>query len=308
MVKKIILCLTLMLALALTPQISLAVPTTKEVSKKTTLTRKPSKSSKSCQASKSSHRSKRSYASSHRRHRSYSREDNDDEDTGNSYSGLEDFTPTYYKPYKSARNYEPTPAYSSAPYKAGVVETKPLMKVIPQRDGRFLIEPLGPKPKVGPNSKLDKEKDVASGDRGYNKYEPWDFRDLVLSMAKGYYGTPYCMGATLDRSNATDCSGFVQYIYKGFKINLPRSSSEQAQVGQSVITNTLDYSKLLPGDLLFFSRSGHSVGHAGIYLGEGKMIHASSYRTGVTITDLRQGNYDNRFVVAKRVFEVSYLK
>jgi cell wall-associated NlpC family hydrolase len=183
------------------------------------------------------------------------------------------------------------------------------MKVIPQRDGRFLIEPLGPKPKVGPNSKLDqsKESDVASGGRGYNLYEHWDFRDLVLTMAKGYYGTPYCMGATLDHGNATDCSGFVQYIYKGFKINLPRSSAEQAQVGQSV-THTLDYSKLLPGDLLFFSRGGHSVGHAGIYLGEGKMIHASTYRTGVIITDLREGNYDNRFVVAKRVFTVSYLQ
>jgi hypothetical protein len=293
-----------MFALALAPQITFAVPT-KAVEKKTTLSRKPSKSSKSCQVSKSSQRSKkRSYSSSRRRHRSYSRDN--DEDTGNSYGDLEDFTPTYYKPYKSARNYDSTPTYSSTPYKAGVVETKPLMKVIPQRDGRFLLEPLGPKSKVGPNSKLDKEKDVASGGRGYNLYEPWNFRDLVLSMAKTFQGTPYCMGATLDRSNATDCSGFVQYIYKGFKINLPRSSSEQAEVGQSV-THTLDYSKLLPGDVLFFSRAGHSVGHAGIYIGEGKMIHASTYRTGVIITDLRQGNYDHRFVVAKRVFTVAYL-
>jgi hypothetical protein len=321
MIKKIILCLTLIVALALAPQTSLAVPTTKTANKKTTLTRKPSKSSKSSQASKSSHRSKKSYASSHRRHRSsrsYSRDDGDDSENYSDlenftpkyykpYSDAEKFTPKYYKPYKSARNYEPTPTYDSTPVRAGVVDSKPLMKVIPQRDGRFLIEPLRPKPKVGPNSKLDKEKEVASGGRGYNLYEPWDFRDLVLTMAKGYYGTPYCMGATLDRSNATDCSGFVQYIYKGFKINLPRSSAEQAEVGQSV-THTLDYSKLLPGDLLFFSRSGHHVGHAGIYLGEGKMIHASTYRTGVTITNLREGNYDNRFVVAKRVFTVAYLK
>ena len=316
MIPKIILCLTLMLALALAPQVSFAVPT-KGVNKKTTLTKKPKKSSKSSQASKSSHHSssKKSYASSHRKHRtrrsyrSYSRDENDDEGSSSRYGDLDDFVPKYYKPYKSARNYEATPTYSSTPYRAGIVDSKPLMKVIPQRDGRFLIEPLKPKPKTGPNSKLDKEKknEVASGGRGYNLYEPWDFRDLVLTMAKGYYGTPYCMGATLDRSNATDCSGFVQYIYKGFKINLPRSSREQAQVGKSV-THSLDYSKLLPGDLLFFSRGGHSVGHAGIYLGEGKMIHASTYRTGVTITDLREGNYNNRFVVAKRVFEVSYLK
>jgi cell wall-associated NlpC family hydrolase len=88
---------------------------------------------------------------------------------------------------------------------------------------------------------------------------------------------------------------------------MPRSSREQAEVGQTV-TSTMDFSKLVPGDLLFFSRGGHSVGHAGIYIGEGKMIHASTYRTGVIITDLREGGYQNRFVVAKRVFEVAYLK
>jgi cell wall-associated NlpC family hydrolase len=182
------------------------------------------------------------------------------------------------------------------------------MKVTPQRDGRFLLEPLGPKPKVGPNSKADEQKnDVATGGKGYNRYEPWNFRDLVLSMAKGYQGTPYSMGASLEYGNSTDCSGFVQYIYKGFKINMPRSSCEQAEVGQTV-TRTLDYSKLVPGDILFFSRAGHSVGHTGIYIGEGKMIHASTYRTGVIVTNLREGNYDNRFVVAKRVFEVAYLK
>jgi cell wall-associated NlpC family hydrolase len=181
------------------------------------------------------------------------------------------------------------------------------MKVTPQRDGKFLLEPLAPKPKVGPTSRLEEKNNVAPGGRGYNLYEPWNFRDLVLSMAKGYQGTPYSMGASLEYGNSTDCSGFVQYIYKGFQINMPRSSSEQSQVGQTV-TRNLDYSKLVPGDILFFSRGGHSVGHTGIYLGEGKMIHASTYRTGVIITDLRQGSYDHRFVVAKRVFEVSYLK
>jgi hypothetical protein len=311
MVKKIILCLFLIFTLALAPETSLAVPT-KGVNnnKKTSLTRKSSKtskSSKSSQASKSSRsasKEKKSYSSSRRRHRSYSRQDNDD---NGSYGDLEDFTPTYYKPYKSARSYDSSPSYSSTPYKAGVVETKPLMKVIPQRDGRFLLEPLGPKPKTGPNSKLDQKENVASGGRGYNLYEPWNFRDLVLSMAKGYCGTPYRMGGSLEYGNSTDCSGFVQYIYKGFKIDLPRSSREQAQVGK-VVSHTMDFSKLVPGDLLFFSRGGHSVGHAGIYLGEGKMIHASTYRTGVIITDLREGGYQNRFVVAKRVFEVSYLK
>jgi hypothetical protein len=318
MVSKIILCLALLLALALAPQTSLAVPT-KGVDKKTSSAKK---STKTCHVSKSSSHSsskeKRSYSSSRRRHRSYSRDDDEDyaDDSSSRSRSSEDyadddFVPTYYKPYKSASksvsSYDPTPTYNATPTRAGIIDSKPLMKVTPQRDGRFLLEPLGPKPKVGPNSKADEKKDVASGGKGYNRYEPWNFRDLVLGMAKGYQGTPYCMGGSLEYGNSTDCSGFVQYIYKGFKINMPRSSSEQSEVGQTV-THALDYSKLLPGDILFFSRAGHSVGHTGIYLGDGKMIHASSYRTGVIITDLREGNYDNRFVVAKRVFEVAYLK
>ena len=121
----------------------------------------------------------------------------------------------------------------------------------------------------------------------YNRFEPWDFSDLILAQAESYKHAPYARGASLQTGSATDCSGFVQFIYHGFKIDLPRSSAEQAQVGKTV-TREMDFSKLLPGDLLFFCRGGHHVGHAGIYLGDGKMIHASSPRTGVTVTDLRQ--------------------
>jgi|UniRef100_A0A7C3WTI4 cell wall-associated NlpC family hydrolase len=189
----------------------------------------------------------------------------------------------------------------------GVGETPPLMRVIPQRDGRFLLEPLkAPKDLrlTGPTSKLEEKPAPAS--RGYNKFEPWNFQDLILTRAKAYCGAPYARGASLAHSSATDCSGFVQYIYEGFKINLPRSSSEQAQVGR-VVTHNMDFSKLVPGDLLFFRRGGRHVGHAGIYLGEGKMIHASSSRSGgVVITDLREPYYQNTFVVAKRIFEVKY--
>ena len=188
-----------------------------------------------------------------------------------------------------------------------VAETPPLMKVIPQRDGCFLLEPLTPKkkktPKVTQPAREKHDNDRISSN--YNTFEPWNFSDLVLSMAQAYRHAPYARGASLETSSATDCSGFVQFIYHGFKINLPRSSSEQAQVGK-VVTRRMDFSKLLPGDLLFFRRGGRHVGHAGIYLGEGKMIHASTYRTGVTVTDLRKAYYQNTFVVAKRVFVVKY--
>jgi hypothetical protein len=190
-------------------------------------------------------------------------------------------------------------------------ETPPLMKVVPQRDGKFLLEPMGPKKNPAPLTKPSSKPEVGSdrvvppSETRYNRFEPWNFSDLVLTQAKYYQDTPYARGGSLARGYATDCSGFVQYIYHGFKIDLPRSSAEQAQVGR-VVTHQMDFSKLLPGDLLFFRRGGRGVGHAGIYLGEGKMIHASNHRNGVTITDLRQPYYEGTFVVAKRVFEVQY--
>jgi cell wall-associated NlpC family hydrolase len=194
--------------------------------------------------------------------------------------------------------------------RASVSETPPLMKVIPQRDGRFLLEPLSPKKPGGsqsaPASPLTTGKDSSPPPtREYNLFEPWNFSDLVLTQARYYRDTPYARGSSLRTGYATDCSGFVQYVYQGFKIDLPRSSAEQAQVGK-VVTHNMDFSKLLPGDLLFFSRGGRHIGHAGIYLGEGKMIHASNHRNGVTVTDLRQPYYEGTFVVAKRVFEVKY--
>jgi hypothetical protein len=267
MVNRFIWSAAITLALTLTPSLVFATPT-KSVKKRSSKTVRLAKKSKSRKTYKHSSR---------RHHHHYS---NDVVESS--------MVPSYHRGY--------------------VAETPPLMKVIPQRDGNFLLEPLTPKktlttPYSEPYKKSDDDR-ISSEVRKYNTFEPWDFRDLVLAMAKAYRHAPYARGCSLETSSATDCSGFVQFIFHGFKINLPRSSAEQAQVGK-VVTRRMDFSKLLPGDLLFFRRGGH-VGHAGIYLGEGKMIHASNPRTGVTITDLREPYYQNTFVVAKRVFVVKY--
>jgi cell wall-associated NlpC family hydrolase len=197
----------------------------------------------------------------------------------------------------------------SSSERRAVSETPPLMKVTPQRDGKFVLEPLTPKKPQGspitqPSKQEAKDDRVSSAPPKYNTSEPWNFSELILSRANSYKHAPYARGASLENGSATDCSGFVQFIYHGFKIDLPRSSAEQAQVGK-VVTREMDFSKMLPGDLLFFRRGG-PVGHAGIYLGEGKMIHASNHRYGVIVTDLRQPYYQGTFEVAKRVFEVKY--
>ena len=132
--------------------------------------------------------------------------------------------------------------------------------------------------------------------------EPASLRDRTLTQARDYLGASYRRGGSLQTSHSTDCSGFVQFIYKKANIDLPRSSSEQARVGAPV-TRHLDFAMMRPGDLLFFRRGGRHIGHVGIYLGDGKMIHASGRRLGVIITDLHQSSYEGAFVVAKRLFE-----
>ena len=126
--------------------------------------------------------------------------------------------------------------------------------------------------------------------------------DRTLTQARDYLGAPYRRGSSLQTSHSSDCSGFVQFIYKKADIDLPRSSSEQARVGALVARN-LDFAMMRPGDLLFFRRGGRHIGHVGIYLGDGKMIHASGRRLGVIITDLHQSSYEGAFVMAKRPSE-----
>jgi len=274
MVNRILWSAAITLALTLSPNLAFSTPT-KTVKKKSSKSQpkiaKKSKSSKS--------------TSSYKTHRRATRR-------------------TYQEPDVVESSMVP-----SYPERRTVTDTAPLIKVTPQRDGRFLLEPLTPKktlntPLTKPPRQEDKNDRVSSSPPQYNTSEPWNFSELILSQANAYKHAPYARGASLATSSATDCSGFVQFIYHGFKIDLPRSSAEQAQVGK-VVTRQMDFSKMLPGDLLFFRRGG-PVGHAGIYLGEGKMIHASNHRYGVTITDLRQPYYQGTFEVAKRVFEVKY--
>jgi cell wall-associated NlpC family hydrolase len=272
MSKRIIVSTVVTLALAFSPSLAFSLPT-KSVHKK-----KPNSANSQKEASKKSRYAKKS-SYSHRHSR---------EDSGEVVES------------------------SMVPESSGhVYNSPPLVKVTPQRDGGFLLEPLEPKKNGAalnkPSSNMGVDRDHSSlpqGEHHYNRFTPWDFSDLILAEAEYYRDAPYARGCSFQNSNATDCSGFVQYIYKGFKIDLPRSSAEQAQVGK-VVTRDMDFSKLLPGDLLFFRRGG-GVGHAGIYLGGGKMIHASNPRNGVTVTDLREQYYQNTFVVARRVFEVHY--
>ncbi|HEY4305953.1 MAG TPA: C40 family peptidase [Gemmatimonadaceae bacterium] len=98
-------------------------------------------------------------------------------------------------------------------------------------------------------------------------------RDSVVALARAQIGTKYKTGG-ITPGKGFDCSGLIQYIMTALKVDLPRTAKQQAKVGLAL---TRDTSELLPGDLLTFAKGKKgSVSHIGIYIGDGKFIHASS--------------------------------
>lgn len=120
----------------------------------------------------------------------------------------------------------------------------------------------------------------------------------MVSFAKKYLGTRYVYGA--ESPGGFDCSGFTYYIYKNFGIRLNRTAADQATQGVKV-----SKADLRPGDLVFFdTNGGHNyINHAGMYIGGGQFIHASSGRGCVTINSLTDGFYDDAYMTAKRFID-----
>lgn len=96
-------------------------------------------------------------------------------------------------------------------------------------------------------------------------------RDSIVAFAKRQLGVKYRRGAS-SPDRGFDCSGLVQYVMEHFNIELPRTSREQAKAG---IPLARDLDALKPGDLLTFGH-GKKISHIGIYIGNGKFVHANT--------------------------------
>jgi len=94
--------------------------------------------------------------------------------------------------------------------------------------------------------------------------------DSVVAVARAQLGTRYRLGGESPR--AFDCSGLVQYVMRALDFTLPRTAREQARAGIAIPTDT---AQLRAGDLLLFGRKG-KVTHIGIYVGDGRFVHAST--------------------------------
>ena len=110
----------------------------------------------------------------------------------------------------------------------------------------------------------------------------------VLGTADRYVGTRYTWGGNTP-SSGFDCSGFTKYVFAANGVQLPRTSREQARVGQGV---PLDFGAMLPGDIILFAEPGEAISHVAIYVGSGEIIHSSSARGGVGYLDLSKGGTD----------------
>lgn len=105
--------------------------------------------------------------------------------------------------------------------------------------------------------------------------------DSVVSMARQQLGRRYTWGGN-NPDQGFDCSGFLKYLMRAFGVDLPRTAAQQAQVGQEI---PRDPSLLRPGDILTFG-SGNRITHVGIYVGNGRYIHASSHAGRIVESNL----------------------
>jgi len=134
----------------------------------------------------------------------------------------------------------------------------------------------------------------------------------VIAAGKKYMGTPYKFGSDRSTTTTFDCSDFVRQAYKeGAGIILPRNSRTQATYVEKIGETTTNWRDLKPGDILFFmsykgtspsnyaklNKSAQRITHNGIYLGNGKILHTYSNKSGgVRIDSIAGKHWEHRFV------------
>jgi cell wall-associated NlpC family hydrolase len=120
--------------------------------------------------------------------------------------------------------------------------------------------------------------------------------DMVLT-AMNFLGVPYRRGGD-SAEEGFDCSGFTRHIFEqSLGLVLPRRADQQAQ--QAGLLN-IKREELKPGDLVFFNTMKRAFSHVGIYVGDGKFIHAPRAGSEVRVEDMRKAYWDKRFNGARR--------
>lgn len=150
------------------------------------------------------------------------------------------------------------------------------------------LSPVVPKKKVEQHGG---EAGPTSGGKGHG-----DMGVIAARTAERFVGIPYRWGGDTV-VDGMDCSGFVRAVYNLCGVNIPRTSREQFKVGENVGKTDLQ-----DGDLVFFGASGDEINHVGIYVGNGRFVHAPRRGDDIKVSTLDENYFAKKFIGAKRYF------
>ena len=170
-----------------------------------------------------------------------------------------------------------------------VIQEAPVSTVLEVAAEEVADEDNGPAPEIQAAKKLEEELAAAEEAAARAAEEAASARQNLVDYALQFVGGPYRAGGN-DPHTGVDCSGFVRYVMQhGAGISMNRSSGSQATQGHAV-----NSSQMQPGDLLFYS-GGSGINHVAMYIGDGKIVHASNsapYPQG----GIKISNYDYTYI------------
>ncbi|KPD02541.1 bifunctional murein DD-endopeptidase/murein LD-carboxypeptidase [Moellerella wisconsensis] len=147
------------------------------------------------------------------------------------------------------------------------------------------------------NGNMGDSLSLASQDEFEDLVRNVDVKSKLMAQYANWKGVSYRLGGT--NRSGIDCSAFVQRTFQEqFGMDLPRSTSEQQNIGMSVKRNNLR-----PGDLVLF-KTGRSMRHVGIYVGDNQFVHAST-SSGVIVSKMDNSYWSKRLYASRRVIDPS---
>ena len=124
-----------------------------------------------------------------------------------------------------------------------------------------------------------------------------DMGAIAARTAERFVGIPYRWGGD-NVVDGMDCSGFVRAVYNLCGTSIPRTSREQYKAGDPVTKSDLQ-----DGDLVFFGAAEDKINHVGIYVGNGKFVHAPRRGEDIRVTSIDENYFEKRFIGARRYFQ-----
>lgn len=120
----------------------------------------------------------------------------------------------------------------------------------------------------------------------------------LVEVALTYLGRPYRLGGQ-DLATGVDCASFVRLLFRPLGVELPSTAADQMALGAVVLED-----ELAPGDLVFFRDTyKRGISHVGVYVGDGRFVHAAGRKSGIIVSSLSRPYYQRHFAGARRLLD-----